>query len=289
MRWWRDRHGHGPLAIRHDRRALERVHPVARQLRARRVAMLRRRWKDFAVLAGLFLLICCCAALPSNTSPLWRGYVLGFCAGLLAAMVAVLVLLLDGSLLRRLGRSVESDVGDDLRTLPGVYGVVSTVLFDGCDVDHVVLTPSGIWALEVKWSMTPADDLAHVWGLPRHLEQTRQAARKVRGLLRSSAVGVPVHPVLVLAGPGMPQVGPSTIFEGIRVVNSTSRRGWKALLVEGKVVWTLEEARGAADALVRLRDTRIDFEERRTHVPSRGVAKQAAVSPSQPGGASAQG
>ena len=225
--------------------------------------MLRRRWKDFAVLASLFLLICVCMALPSATSPLWRGYLLGFCTGLVAALVTVLILLLDGSLLRRLGRGVESDIGDELRRVPGVYGVVSTLLFQGCDVDHVVLTPSGIWVLEVKWAMTPADDLDRVWGLPGHLEQTRQAARKVSGLVRSTARGVPVHPVLVLSGPGMPAVGPRSVREGVRVVNSTSRRGWEALLAQGETVWTLDEARQAADALVRLRDARIDYEGRR--------------------------
>jgi len=226
--------------------------------------MLRRRWKDFAVLAGLFVLICICMALPSGTSPLWRGYFLGMCTGLVAALVTVLVLLLDGSLLRRIGRGVESDIGDELRTVPGVYGVVSTLLFEGCDVDHVVLTPSGIWVLEVQWSMTPADELDRVWGLPGHLEQTRRAARKVSGLVRSSARDIPVHPVLVLCGPGMPAVDSLTVREGVRVVNSTSRRGWRALLARGAAVWNLDEARQAADVLIRLRDTRIAFEGRRT-------------------------
>jgi len=270
MRWWRDRYGHGPLAIPHDRRALQRIHPIARQLRARRSAMLRRRWKDFAVLAGVFLLICACMALPSATSPLWRGYLLGFCAGLMAALVSVLVLLLDGSLLRRIGRSVESDIGDELRRAPGVYGVVSTVLFDGCDVDHVVLAPSGIWVLEVKWSMTPADDLDRLWGLTGHLEQTRQAARKVSGLVRSSARDIPVRPVLVLSGPCMPVVGPGTVREGVRVVNTTSRRGWQALLAEGEAVWTLSQARQAAGVLVRLRDTRVAFEGQRVRTAAVG-------------------
>lgn len=224
--------------------------------------MLRRRWKDFAILAGLFLLICLCMALPSQASPLWRGYLLGFFGGLVAALVAVLTLLLDGSLLRRIGRGVESDIGDDLRKVPGVYGVVSTLLFEGCDVDHVVLAPSGIWVLEVKWSMTPADDLDRVWGLSGHLHQTRMAARKISGLVRSSARGVPVHPVLVLAGPGMPGVEPATVREGVRVVNSTSRKGWEALLGQGGAAWDLDEARGAADALVRLREARVSFEWR---------------------------
>ncbi len=181
----------------------------------------------------------------------------------MAAIATVLVLLLDGSLLRRIGRSVKSDIGDELRRVPGIYGVVSTLLFEGCDVDHVVLTPSGIWVLEVKWFMTPADELDRVWGLPGHLEQARQAARRVSGLVRSSARDIPVHPVLVLSGPGMPTVGPPTVHDGVRVVNATSRKGWQTLLAEGEAVWTLGEARGAADAPVRLRDTRIHYESQR--------------------------
>jgi len=48
--------------------------------------------------------------------------------------VEVLTLLLDGSLPRRVGRNIESDIGDDLRRIGRLYGVVSTVLVDGCDV-----------------------------------------------------------------------------------------------------------------------------------------------------------
>lgn len=260
MKWWRDKHGHGPLRIRHDRRALARVHPISRQLRATRAAMLRRRWKDLLVLAGLYLLICACLLLPSGTDPLWRGFALGICAGLVLALIAGIVVILDGSLLRRIGRGVESDVGDDLRRVPGVYGVVSSVMFQGCDVDHVVLAPTGIWVLEVKWSMHPASDLDHVWGLPTHLQQTRTATRKVTGLLRSSAAGVPVHPVLVLAGPGMPVLAAPVLRDGVLVVNATSRAGWAELLSAGECVWDVERAHPAADALVRLRDARVAYE-----------------------------
>lgn len=263
MDWWRDRAGHGPLRIRHDRHALRRVHPVARQLRARRSVMLRRRWKDFAFLGALLVAVCACLVLPASGDPVLRGFMVGLGVGLTAAAVVVLSLLLDGSLLRRIGRSVEADIGDDLRRIPGPYGVISTVMFDGCDVDHVVLAPSGIWVLEVKWSMTPADDLGHVWGLPSHLTQTRLAARKVAGLVRASAKGVPVHPVLVLAGPGMPALTAATVREGVRVVNSTTRRGWRDLFASAEAVWSLDDARGAAEALVRLRDARIRYEDQR--------------------------
>lgn len=53
------------------------------------------------------------------------------------------LMVLDGSLLPRLGRDIEADVGDALRRCPGSYGVVSGLRFERFDVDHVLLGPRG--------------------------------------------------------------------------------------------------------------------------------------------------
>jgi len=99
--------------------------------------------------------------------------------------------------------------------------------------------------------------------LPRGAEADRAGARKVRGLVFSTARDIPVHPVLVLSGPGMPAVGALTVREGVKVANSTSGEGWEQLLAQGKAVSTLGEARQAADVLVRMRDTHVAYEGRR--------------------------
>ncbi|MBF5082142.1 nuclease-related domain-containing protein [Quadrisphaera sp. INWT6] len=74
----------------------------------------------------------------------------------------MLLSLLDGSVLRRIGRNVEADVGDELRRARGVFGVVSSLMFENTDVDHVVLALDGVWVVEVKWAMTPSHDLQHL-------------------------------------------------------------------------------------------------------------------------------
>jgi hypothetical protein len=93
-------------------------------------------------------------------------------------------LLMDGSLLRRIGRMVEADVGDDLRRTSGIYGVVSKLMFERIDVDHVVLAPTGVFVVEVKWSLAPTPALDHMLSLDAKIAQTRAAARKIAGLLR---------------------------------------------------------------------------------------------------------
>jgi len=225
--------------------------------------MLRRRWKDLSVLVALFVLLCACLAWPSEGNPLVRGFVLGLCAGAVAALIAGLVLLLDGSLLRRIGRAVEADTGDLLRRVRGVYGVVSSLLFERFDVDHVVFSPTGIWVVEVKWSMTPAEDLEHVWGLQAHLDQALLAARKVGALVRTTAKDVPVRAVLVLAGPGMPLLGAQAVRDGVRVINPASRAEWARLLSDGAPAWTLEQARGAAAVVTDLQTARLNYERSR--------------------------
>ncbi|NYD25027.1 hypothetical protein [Kineococcus aurantiacus] len=73
--------------------------------------------------------------------PQLQAAILGAFAGALLVSAAGFLALADGSLLARLGRSIETDVGDELRTTAGVYGVISAIAFERFDVDHVVLAP----------------------------------------------------------------------------------------------------------------------------------------------------
>jgi len=260
VKWWLGRRGHGPLNIPHNRRILRRAHPVTRRMRERRAIVLRRRWRDLLTLAVLFLVICACLVLPTSGGVQWQGFVVGMCAGLLVAGFAVLLTLLDGSLLRRIGRSVEADVGDELRRTHGVFGVVSSLMFENTDVDHVVLAAGGVWVVEVKWAMTPSSDLEHLWGLQGHLRQVQEATRKVRGLLRQVAPGVPVRALLVLSGPGVPDLADGEARDDVEIVPAMTRRDWAWWSAGREVSWDLAAARPAAQALMRFRDARVAHE-----------------------------
>jgi len=230
-------------------------------MRERRAAVLRRRWRDLLTLAVLFVVICVCLVLPASGGPVqWQGFVVGLCAGPLAGGVAVLLTVLDGSLLRRIGRGVEADVGDELRRTHGVYGVVSSLMFERTDVDHVVLALDGVWVVEVKWVMTASSDLDHLWGLQAHLLQVQAATRKVRGLLRQVAPEVPVRALLVLSGPGVPDLAEGETRDGVEIVPAMTHRGWARWSAGREASWDLEAARPAARALVGFRDARVAHE-----------------------------
>jgi hypothetical protein len=76
-------------------------------------------------------------------------------------------------------------------------------------VDHVLVGPGGIFALESKWTSTPwALDQAQISGSDGRdpIAQARDGARKVERLLRygPERFDVTVHPVVVVWGPGAP-------------------------------------------------------------------------------------
>ncbi len=107
-------------------------------------------------------------------------------------------------MLRRIELGVADDVGDKLYRVSRVHAVISELLFDGYDVDHVLLAPTGVFVIEVKWSLSPSAHLDCVLRLSRHLHEVRAGARTVTGLLRPVHPSIAVHPVLVLASPGVP-------------------------------------------------------------------------------------
>lgn len=244
-----------------DRRAARRAHPVhhqpARQLRA----TLRRRWKDLLPAVVAAAVMTACALLPVGGPPLLRGFYWGLCVGFMLTLMLGVLLLLDGSLLRRIGPSAADDVGDDLRRVRSVYGVVSNLLLDRLDADHVVLAPAGVFVVEVKWSLRPTVDLAHYFGLPADIDYTHAVAREVTGLLRYVAPGIPVHPVLLLCGPGAPRLEAVVQWQGVTVVNPMTRRAWAAFLnYNRRRVLTVDGARAAAEVLTSFRDHRITYE-----------------------------
>lgn len=205
MGWLRDRRGHGELRLRLDRRTERRAAWLDRQLRARRRAVWRthsRLWVEWA--AGFGLLLASLALLESG-HPQARAALLGAVATAAAATLGFGLMLVDGSLLARLGRMAEESVGDELRGAAGVYGVVSNLPFELSDVDHVVLARAGALAVEVKQVHGLRRDLPQP-RLAGMLEQTRTGARRAAAVLRQSGVPVEVWPVLVLTGAGAPDL-----------------------------------------------------------------------------------
>jgi hypothetical protein len=107
---------------------------------------------------------------------------------------------------------------------------------EGCTVDHVVVTPLAVLAVETKW-WGPASEEIHARRREQAVEQARHNARAVKSLLASRDFGfaLPVLPAVLTWGPGAEdaQVGLVDVVSGADAG-----------------VWTLAHSSGAIDAAV---------------------------------------
>ncbi len=81
-----------------------------------------------------------------------------------------------------------------------IWHVLDHVLMDGYDIDHILIGPGGVFALETKWS---AEGWAKPWPPDRLDSAARKAqnnARHVKSLLRAEAhlLDISVDPLVVL-------------------------------------------------------------------------------------------
>lgn len=122
MDWWRDRRGYGQLRLPVARRAMRRNTWLGRELRTRRRTSLRSFWRPLTSIAAAFTAGATPLVLVLHDHARAQAAVVGLLIGTGAVGLVFLRALTDGSLLARLGRWHETNVGDDLRRARGVYG-----------------------------------------------------------------------------------------------------------------------------------------------------------------------
>jgi hypothetical protein len=198
------------------------------------------------------------------------GLVLGIYIGALAVAGAVFLSVVDGSLHPRLGRLVERSTGMDLRRIPGIYGVVSDLSFEHINVDHIVLTPNGCLAIEVKSSFSRRQELAKVPDLASKVAQAHDGAQRVERLLRSRGVVLRVKPVLLFTGPGAPYMPPVVQHSEVTITGFNDPTAWLEGAVAAGDQLDLGTARRAADELLAYREKRTQYERSR---PARQAGK----------------
>lgn len=142
---------------------------------------------------------------------------------------------------RRLGGKAERWTSEVLRTLKRAgWQVFDAVEFHNFDIDHVLIGPGGIYAIETKWTSVNVV-LGDNGTIPVFsgdaATQARMGARQIGLLLKSAGVEVHVHPAVILWGRGAPHLP-----EGRQIVES--ERG-PVLLLEGR---QLESVLDAFDA-----------------------------------------
>ncbi len=107
------------------------------------------------------------------------------------------------------------------------------------------------------------------------LAQARRGARTVGLLLRSRHVPVPVRPLLILAGPGSPDLrGAVRLVEGVTVVAWRDIDTWGARLAATSGALDELTARAAADALLAFHGERHSHDRAVTAGRSRSGVSQ---------------
>jgi hypothetical protein len=203
--------------------------PTARRLAyldaARRAG---RRWRTYLTLVAVGV-AAVVAILIFPGLPLRQAGV-GLVLGGIGALVIVSMVGMKNPVLD--GRFAEQWSLDGLRKVRG-WGVVDNLPFEREDVDHVVVAPSAVLAVETKY---------HARALPgstvettrhrRDLDAAERAAHKIRLLLRAENLrdAAVVVPVLIVWGPGAPELPDGhRVDDGVHVIDGNHPELWMEL------------------------------------------------------------
>lgn len=105
-----------------------------------------------------------------------------------------------------------------------VWHAVHNIELGRLDIDHVVLAPAGVFALETKWRFDNADP---AW-VHRAAEQARLRAQKAASVLLSAGVRhrAQVQPVLVVWGGAMRELPEDQVQAGVAIVRGDALAKW---------------------------------------------------------------
>jgi Nuclease-related domain len=114
------------------------------------------------------------------------------------------------------------------------WGSVHNIELGGMDIDHLVLTPGFILAVETKWHLRGASDRV----LHFDVVQARQSAEAAQSILRSKGIDYPhiVMPVVVVWGRGRLDIADAgSVVDGVRVLRGEELASRLADLPPGRI------------------------------------------------------
>lgn len=111
---------------------------------------------------------------------------------------------LDGSFFVRAGSWAEEWTSDALRKKASGFTVIDDFLLDGRNLDHVLVGPGGVFAVETKWKSKWRDRQHELKSLELERGQAAYQAVKLQEILEGLGHHVRVRPMLVVWGPGIP-------------------------------------------------------------------------------------
>lgn len=226
------------------------------RIEARRFLQLLR--KEIAQLVALVVAVCVIEALLPNPR-FYVGLVTGFFVTACVAIVGFAFLLNGDAAFLIAGAMGESHTVEELEEAKKaglIWGAVMNVEVSGRDVDHIVLTPAGILAVESKWRFQGADARYLAWAVSK----AQDGARQARLVLQSKGIDyrTEVRPVLVIWGGARRELEQVQVIDGIDVVRGDHLVEWLGQCSRGML---------AQDNAEALRGKLVTFAESHRAVP----------------------
>jgi hypothetical protein len=173
-------------------------------------------------------------------------------------LVAFWVVQVTGTAATMMGDLAEQWTASELRRLRRRgWRVVNDVPLEGRNLDHLLIGPGGVVAVETKWSATP-------WDLRRNDNRVIDAARQAQACARTIALwsnvkrtGAAVEPVVLLWGGGLSrhQATPARQVAGCLVVSGPHARAWTDALPDDVLTAAqVDRLWHAVDGLLKMRD-----------------------------------
>jgi len=171
-----------------------------RRLRASLWRFIRENKATVGALSAITVAMAVFARL-AEPSGFMQGLMIGVTATVLAAFFLLVFLISTGSIFTLAGVWGESFTNEEIDKAikrGQVWGSVSNIEIGGFDIDHLVVAPSGVFAVETKMHT------ANLTNARKHadLDQARDSARKATSVLRSKHIELrrEVRAVLVVWG-----------------------------------------------------------------------------------------
>ena len=211
---------------------------------------LRRDARDFFgakrwVLVKMIVLMVVVCAIPVlvGTPTYETGLIHGFFVTATAAMLFfAFVMQGDGTFLvaGALGESYTIEDLANAKKAGHIWGAVNNLEARGRDVDHVVLTPSGVLAIESKFRFKGANERWLSWATA----QAQEAARTTRLVLQSKDIEhrTEVRPVLVVWGGARSELPETQVIGGVDVVRGDVLPDWLKTCSRGHLAQDHAEA-----------------------------------------------
>jgi hypothetical protein len=169
-----------------------------------------------------------------------RGFIVGGCTVGVISALAVLVMQVTGTAQMSMGATAEQWTVSELRPLRKAgWQIINHVALRPWDIDHVVIGPGRVIAVETKWSSRGWSVDAPDERLLRALRQARDGANDLRRWQPLRDAGLQsVEPVLFLwgtnSGDNSPRQARPTRLEGVDVIRGReAAEVWRAALLRG--------------------------------------------------------